>query len=194
MQQAANQEIRNQDMRRPDMRTLAGIERRVLPRHPVLRSARVRVGQAVVQGGGQDLGQDLGLQAGQALGESVFDCLVLDESPTGVLVDFGAMIPLPEDVSVHFLNGGSYHARRRWAAGTRAGLEFCGEQLISRETADRMRKLADILDAHGLPAALRTLRAARFYDQAALRTAAEEAEVAYLRFAAMLSGAKSNAD
>jgi hypothetical protein len=199
MPQAANQDALNSDLRFPDfrdqeMRQLAGIERRVLARYPVLRSARVRIGQAVCQGRGHDLGQDLGQEPGQGLGESVFDCLVLDESPTGVLVDFGTMIPLPEDVSVHFINGGSYLARRRWAAGTRAGLEFCGEQLISRDTADRMRKLAEILDAHGLPAALRTLRTARFYDQAALRTAAEEAEFAYLRFAALLSGAKSNAE
>jgi len=190
MPHAANQDIRRQDLRYPDLhdqeiRPPAGSERRVLPRHPVLRAARVRIGQALCHGAGLDLGQG----SGQGLGESVFDCLVLDESPTGVLVDFGTVIPLPEDVSLHFVNGGSYLARRRWSMGTRAGLEFYGEQLISRDTADRMHRLSDILDAHGLPAALRTLRGADFYDQGALRTAAEEAEIAYLRFAALLTGA-----
>jgi hypothetical protein len=152
-----------------DMPMAAAIERRVAPRQPVIRSARIRVGQGA--------------------GQAVFECLVLDESPTGVLVDFGSVLPLPDEVSVHFVSGGSYLARRRWAMGTKAGFEFCGEQLVSREVAERMRKLAGILESQGVPATVRTLRAARFFDHAALRTAAEEAEVAYLRFAALLAGA-----
>jgi hypothetical protein len=151
------------------MPAAASIERRIAARHPVIRSARVRIGQGA--------------------GQAVYECLVLDESPTGVLVDFGSVLPVPEDVSVHFVTGGSYLARRRWAMGTKAGFEFCGEQLISRETADRIRKLADILETQGVLAAVRTLRAARFYDHTALQTAAEDAEVAYLRFANLLANA-----
>jgi hypothetical protein len=152
-----------------EMPSVAAVERRVAPRQPVIRSARVRVGQGAAQ--------------------AIYDCLVLDESCTGVLVDFGEVIQLPDEVSVHFASGGAFLARKRWIMGTKAGFEFCGEQLVSREIADRMRKLADILESQGLLATVRTLRAARFFDHGALRTAAEDAEIAYLRFASMLSGA-----
>jgi hypothetical protein len=147
----------------------AALERRLAGRQPVIRSASVRVAHGA--------------------GQASYECLVLDESPTGVLVDFGAVIAIPEEVSINFVTGGSYLARRRWAMGTKVGLEFMGEQLRSRDIADRMRTLLNLLEAQGLPATVRTLRAARYYDQAALRTAAEEAEVAYLRFAALLAAA-----
>ena len=52
----------------------------------------------------------------------------------------------------------------------------------------RMRKMADVLQAQGVVGAVATLRAARFFDHAELRRAAEEAEAAYFRFEAILSG------
>jgi hypothetical protein len=151
--------------------TAALAERRAAPRVPVIKSAKVFVGAGI--------------------GQSVFNCLVLDESATGVLVDLGTLANLPELVTLQMGGGGTYAARRCWAVGTKAGLEFVGGQVISGETALRMRKVADILVSQGTIAAVGTLRAARFFDHQELRRAAEEAEAAYFRFEAILTGRAS---
>jgi hypothetical protein len=137
-----------------------GIERRASRRNPVIKSARL-------------VFTEVG---------AVHDCLVLDESLGGVLVDLGAMIQVPAEVTIQFTNGASYLAQRRWAVGTKAGLSFSGGQVISNETAKRMRAVAEILRNQGLPAAMSTLRAARFFDHGELRRAAEDAEAAFARF------------
>jgi hypothetical protein len=147
---------------------IAAIERRNAPRMPVIKSAKVGVGSGVA--------------------ESVFDCLVIDESASGVLIDFGAVVALPEEVTIQFSSGATYLARRRWSVGTKAGLEFRGGQLINTDAAMRMLKIAEILGGQGVLAAVNTLRAARFFDHHELRRVAEEAEASYLRFEALLTG------
>jgi len=119
---------------------------------------------------------------------TVHNCLVLDESPGGVLVDLGVMIQVPDDVTIQFGNGATFLARRRWTAGTKSGLNFTGAQIISDEVALRMKRVADILRAQGLEAAIATLRAARFFDNIELRRAAEDVEAANARFEAALDG------
>jgi hypothetical protein len=139
---------------------MGGIERRTARRNPVIKSARLVFHKA----------------------GAVHDCLVLDESTGGVLVDLGGMIKVPHEVTIQFTNGASYLAQKRWASGTKAGLSFSGGQVVSDETALRMRAVAEILHAQGLPAAMSTLRAARFFDHGELRRAAEDAEAAFARF------------
>ncbi|HQT46504.1 MAG TPA: hypothetical protein PLY97_04705 [Acidocella sp.] len=117
-----------------------------------------------------------------------YNCLVLDESATGVLVDMGMVVNLPEEVTVQLQGGGTYLARRRWAVGSKAGLEFIGGQRITSDVALRMAKIADVLNIQGVVPAVATLRAARFFDNAELRRAAEQAEAAQLRLEAMLNG------
>jgi hypothetical protein len=143
-------------------------ERRNAARIPVIKSAKIACGEGASKG--------------------VFNCLVLDESDKGVLVDLGTLVNLPDEVTLQFGGGATYVARRRWSAGTKAGLEFVGAQVITGETALRMMKLADILLTQGTIAAVSTLRASRFFDHAELRRAAEEAEAAYLRLEAILTG------
>jgi hypothetical protein len=147
---------------------LAVSDRRDTSRKPVIKSAKIIVGASVSQ--------------------SVFDCLVLDESQHGVLVDLGMVVNLPDEVTVQMGNGATYPARRRWSVGTKAGLEFSGAQIISSETAFRMLKVSDLLHAQGTQAAVAALRAARFFDMPALRAAAEEAEATYARLDMMLTG------
>jgi hypothetical protein len=146
-------------------------ERRATARVPVIKSAKVFVGEGTAQ--------------------SVFNCLILDESAIGVLVDLGTLVSLPEQVTLQMGGGATYSARRCWSVGTKAGLEFIGGQLVSGETALRMLKVADVLVSQGTIAAVGTLRAARFFDHQELRRAAEEAEAAYFRFEAMLTGRAS---
>jgi hypothetical protein len=143
-------------------------ERRNASRVPVIKSAKISVGLGGAQG--------------------IFNCLVLDESQSGVLVDLGTMVNLPDEVTLHMNSGATYLARRCWSAGTKAGLAFIGGQIVTGETVMRMRKMADVLQAQGVVGAVATLRAARFFDHAELRRAAEEAEAAYFRFEAILSG------
>ncbi len=119
---------------------------------------------------------------------SVYDCLVLDESASGALVDLGAMIGLPEQLTIQFSNGACYPAERRWAAGTKAGLRFTGGQILTEDMLQRMRKLSDVMQAQGLPAVMQVLRSARFLDNLELRRAAEEAEATYMRLELILGG------
>ena len=119
---------------------------------------------------------------------SVLNCYVLDESSGGVQVDLGAIVDLPDDLTIQFGTGATYLARRCWTAGTKVGLEFTSGQLVNEETSTRMRKIAELLHAQGLAAAVRTLRAARFFDHEELRRAATEAEAAMARFMTMLQG------
>jgi hypothetical protein len=143
-------------------------ERRNASRVPVIKSAKISFGPPGSQG--------------------IYNCLVLDESQSGVLIDLGTLVNLPEEVTLHMNAGATYLARRCWAVGTKAGLAFVGGQVVTGETAGRMRKIADVLQAQGVTAAVSTLRAARFFDQVELRRAAEKAEAAYFRFEAILNG------
>jgi hypothetical protein len=144
----------------------SGAERRASPRRPVIRSAKLVFGEANV----------------------IYDCLVLDESAGGVMIDLGAMVKVPEEVTIRFNSGGAFPAQRRWAAGTKAGFKFTGGQIISQETALRMKKAADILEIQGLGPAVQMLRAVRFLDNDELRRAAEDAESTMLRLQAVLTG------
>jgi len=143
-------------------------ERRFSSRLPVIKSAKIIVGSGASQ--------------------SIFNCLILDESPTGVLIDLGTLIILPAEVTLQMNGGGTYLTRRCWGMGTRAGLEFVGGQIISADTANRMQKVAELLESQGVGAAVGTLRSSRFFDHAELRRAAEDAEAAYARLEAILTG------
>jgi hypothetical protein len=121
-------------------------------------------------------------------GDSVFNCLVLDESPDGIFVDLGAIVALPPEVTVQYGSGAAFRAQRRWSTGSKVGFQFIGPQIITHETARRMQVVAEIMKNHGLPAAMQTLRVAQFFDNAELRRAAEAAEAATRRLDAVLAG------
>ncbi len=141
-------------------------DRRDAPRNKVIKSAKLVFG----------------------LSNSVYDCLVLDESSSGALIDLGTMIKLPERLTIQFSSGACYPAELRWAAGTKAGLRFTGGQIITEDVAQRMRRIADVMQAQGLPAAMQVMRSARFLDNLELRRAAEETEATYLRLQLILGG------
>lgn len=121
-------------------------------------------------------------------GDSVLNCLVLDESPEGIFVDMGAVVSLPSEVTIQFSTGAAFRAVRRWTTGSKIGFQFAGPQIISHETARRMQIVADIMNNHGLPAAMQTLRVAQYFDNVELRRTAEAAEAAMRRLDAVLAG------
>jgi len=124
-------------------------------------------------------------------GDSIYNCLVLDESPGGIFVDMGAVVALPPEVTIQFSSGAAFRAQRRWTTGSKVGFQFVGPQIISHETARRMQIVADILTNHGLPAAMQTLRVAQFFDNVELRRTAEAAEAAMRRLDAVLAGVQA---
>ena len=146
----------------------AQVERRAVSRVPVIKSAKILCGEGASQ--------------------SIYNCLILDESATGVLADLGTLVPLADEATLQMNGGPTYLVRRRWAVGTKAGLEFIGGQIISEETATRMKKIADLLQSQGVPAAVCTLRGARFFEYEELRRAAEDTEAAFRRLEALLNG------
>ncbi len=113
-------------------------------------------------------------------GQGIYDCLVLEQSDSGVQVDLGAVVELPEVLTIQLAGGAAYLARRVWASGTRAGLQLEGAQLLSEQTAKRMKKFSELMDSQGLLTAVATLRAARFLEHGELQRLAETAERAYL--------------
>ncbi len=141
-------------------------ERRNATRIPVIKSAKLVVGDGYSQG--------------------VYNCLVLDELTSGVLVDLGAVFSLPDEVILHTMGGATRRAKRCWAVGSKVGLEFIGDQLVSVETTQEMVAVAKLIRAQGLPAGIAALRAQHFFGQKELREAAEEAEAAYYKLEAML--------
>jgi hypothetical protein len=141
-------------------------ERRSMARTPVIKSAKLVVGEGYSQG--------------------VYNCLILDESTGGVLVDLGAVFNVPDEVVLHMMGGATRRAKRRWAVGSKIGLEFIGGQLISVETTQEMAGIAKLIRVQGLPAGIAAMRAQRFFGQEELRQAAEDAEAAYYKLEAML--------
>ncbi len=77
-------------------------------------------------------------------------------------------------------------ARRCWAVGTKVGLEYIGEQLVSDEAVQQMGEIAKLIGAQGLPAGIAAMRARQFFNHGDLREAAEEAEAAYYKLEALL--------
>ncbi|MGE4483067.1 PilZ domain-containing protein [Acidocella sp.] len=143
-------------------------DRRNTARTPVIKSAKLIVGEGYSRG--------------------IYNCLVLDESAGGVLIDLGTLFNLPDEVVFHMVGGAMRRAKRRWTAGSKVGLEFVGEHLVSAETTHDMAEIARLIRAQGLLAGVSALRARHFFKQNQLQEMAEAAEAAYIRLEAMLKG------
>lgn len=56
--------------------------------------------------------------------KTVFDCLVVDQSPHGLRIQVGSTHMLPNELIVEFPNGTQRPARLIWASASEAGLEY----------------------------------------------------------------------
>jgi hypothetical protein len=144
------------------------IERRAVPRMPVIKSAK--------------------LLLGSTYNESVYNCLVLDEAANGVMVDLGSVFVLPEEMVLQMASGSSYRVRRCWSAGSKFGLEFIGGPLVCAQTEAKMASLGRAVWTQALPFVIAELRSQRFFGRDDVRCLAEEAEVAYRKLEAKLTG------
>lgn len=119
-------------------------------------------------------------------GGSTIDCLIIDESGYGVMVETGVPMPVPEQLTIMIDGRAMFPAIRRWAMGNRLGLEFIGPQIHDRVTVERLRVIDNVLEREGLTQALNLLRAAQFYDDKKIRSAAEAAETAVKQLQTLL--------
>lgn len=117
--------------------------------------------------------------SGPADSQNVQHCLLVDESASGVLADFGIAVSLPEEAVLHIIGGASWAVRLRWTAGSKAGLEYIGKPLLTLETRQKMREIAQLAGGQGLPTCLAMLQAQNHFGLDALRGAADAAQYAY---------------
>lgn len=116
------------------------------------------------------------------------DCIVENMSNGGARVRFGNPIALPEVIALRLNDGTSHPARRRWAHGEVAGLEFSGAgPAADAERRDLARSVRDAVAAADPSEALRSLRYAWFFGDEDLRRAAAALEMAQARFMGALA-------
>lgn len=116
------------------------------------------------------------------------DCIVENMSGSGARVRFNTPMPLPEVLALRFNDGTSYPARRRWAHGELAGLEFYGESPEAEaERRHLARAVQEAVAAADLTEALHLLRNVWFFGDEDLRRAAEAVELARVRFVSALT-------
>jgi hypothetical protein len=115
------------------------------------------------------------------------ECLVIDESRLGVMLETLELADVPERVKVRFVGGPTFAALRRWAIGNRIGLEFAGLFPEDEATRRQVRAIKQVLNDIGVHAAVQMLREFDFFENSELQTAAEEAEIAIARLESALN-------
>ena len=119
-------------------------------------------------------------------GNSVVDCLVLEQSPTGVRVSMATPMDVPKQVTVHLRGGAVRQATLRWAFGTEVGFEFCGIAKLDAAAADSALLIFVDLHENGLNEIIARLNQVRFFDDAELTSTALAAQAAMQRLETML--------
>lgn len=112
---------------------------------------------------------------------SLVDCIIKEQSATGVRV--GLMIPMtvPAQVTVHMRGGAVRTATQRWARGTEIGFEFTGlAKLDAVAAGDALAILADLAKL-GLDGIVARLAAARYFDDSELCATTLAAQAAVQR-------------
>ena len=117
---------------------------------------------------------------------SVIDCLVLDVSEAGAKVRTAAVVLIPERVTLRFRGGTIFPAVRRWTRGMEIGFSFEATASLGEEEAELAWRIYESVRAATIEEPLRLLRDRGYFDDIALRAAAEEAEAGLRRLEAML--------
>ncbi len=111
-------------------------------------------------------------------GDSVIDCLVVEQSPAGVRVSTSIPMNVPSQVSIRLSGGAVRPAMRRWARGTEIGFEFAGSAGLDAVAA--IVALGILVDLRGIALndIFDRLAAARCFDDAELGAMAKAAQAA----------------
>lgn len=114
------------------------------------------------------------------------DCVVIDESCFGVMLETMVLAEVPERVKIRFVGGPTFSALRRWADGNKVGLEFAGLFPEDEATKRQARAIKNVLKEACVHAAVQMLRELDFFENSELRAAAEEAEIAMAKLESAL--------
>ncbi len=114
------------------------------------------------------------------------DCVVIDESCFGVMLETMVRTQVPERVKIRFVGGPTFSALRRWADGNKVGLEFAGLFPDDEATKRQARAVRNVLKEACVHAAVQMLRELDFFENAELREAAEQAEIAMAKLESAL--------
>jgi hypothetical protein len=114
------------------------------------------------------------------------DCVVIDESCFGVMLETMEITQVPERVKIRFVGGPTFSALRRWADGNKVGLEFAGLFPEDEATKRQARAVKNVLKEACVHAAVQMLRELDFFENAELRAAAEQAEIAIAKLESAL--------
>ena len=114
------------------------------------------------------------------------DCVVIDESCFGVMLETMVITQVPERVKIRFVGGPTFSALRRWADGNKVGLEFAGLFPGDEATKRQARAVRNVLREACVHAAVQMLRELDFFDNSELREAAEQAEIAMAKLESAL--------
>jgi hypothetical protein len=126
--------------------------------------------------------------------QSVIDCQVVSVSETGVRVRTGAIMPVPEKVTLWFSGGAAFSAVRRWTRGMEIGFSLEGTASLPQEAAQMAWRIYEMVRATTVEEPMRLLRAGRFFDDPSLQKVAEEAEAGLRRLeTALATRARSRA-
>jgi hypothetical protein len=117
---------------------------------------------------------------------STIDCLIIDETSYGMLIENPLMTDLPERLRVSVAGGATFDAVRRWSMGNKIGLEFI--QPERRDNAVIRKRLAIklALKNQNVHSAVLMLRDVNFFEDEELRVIAEAAEASVAWLISML--------
>ncbi len=91
-------------------------------------------------------------------------CLILNESPSGAMLETPVVVTLPPTVTLQMSDGALLHGTVRWVKDRQAGIEFMGPRGYGRKSGLRMRLVEEVLQQHPLEQALQILRATKLFD------------------------------
>ena len=145
--------------------------------------------------GGEDDAENKRIAARQAVlkgaqlvfGASVIDCLVLNMSDTGARIRTGAVVFVPEELTLKMRGGASFAARTVWTRGVEIGLALAPVVSLPDEQAALAWRLYDLVRGLDLAEPLSLLGAQDFFGDLTLRNAAEQAEAGLRRLEILLA-------
>jgi hypothetical protein len=125
------------------------VNKRLIARLPVLKTAKVHTAN------------------------SVYDCLVVDLSVTGLRLSTEVPVAFPPDVRIELRSGAIWAAELRWQRGREAGFEFLLFDGLNDETSQRAAEMFDAFRNCGVAEVLSRLEEKDYFGSPDLRSAAE---------------------
>ena len=104
---------------------------------------------------------------------SVYDCLVVDLSVTGMRLSTEVPVSFPPEVRIELRSGAIWAAKLRWQRGREAGFEFVLFDGLNDETSKRAAEMFDAFRNCGASEVLSRLEEKDYFGSPDLRSAAE---------------------